>query len=239
MEVIRQWLNGAKDYDAGVALYMQHGDDKDMKALFREYRTSFKEKKLVELLKGLLSTVKQVKVVTSAKETKLQTETHGWPAKMKPELAALKEVWKPLYKEMMNLCARLYDVALLGKADKNKEMEAGQMAQRILNLRDEIKDIYSDRDHFIQHGHFPGKEQAFTPVVDPLKLAERRLAVRRYLTRLNNELKKEGKPNIRLKQEKDFAKYAAEMLYINKKLNRPENEGIPKRQQAEHSEGKD
>jgi hypothetical protein len=240
MQVVKDWLNGSRDYDEGVALYMQYGDDKDMKALFREYRTSFKEKKLVELLKGLLGKEKQVKVATATKEVKLQVETHGWPAKMKPELAALKEVWQPLYKELMNLCARLLDVARLGRQDKNKEMEAGQMALRILKLREDIKEIYCDRDHYLQHGCFPGKEQPFTPVVDDLKLAERRLTVRRYLTRLNNELAKEGKPNIRLKQEKDFARYAAEMEYINKKLKRPENEGIPTRkQQTEHSEGKD
>ena len=239
MQPIKDWLNGKRDYAAGVALYMQYGDDPAMKSLFKEYRTSFKEKKLVELLKGLLITVGAVKEAVVEKSEKIKTETHGWPEKMTRELQALKDTWQPLYKEMMNLTARLYDVALLGKQDKNKEIEAGQMSHRILDLRDQIREIYSDRDHYIKHGCFPGKEQLFVPVVDPLKLAERRLTVRRYLTRLNRELSKNDKPHIRLKQEKDWAKYVAEMTYINNQLNRPENEGIPERKQTTDSQSAD
>lgn len=229
MQVIKDWLNGGKEYDAGVQLYLQHGDDKQMKDLFTEFRTPFKEKKLVELLKGLLHKSSDLKTATKKKEEKLVAETFGWPNKMTPELAALKAVWAPKYKEQMNLCARLYDVAKLGKHDKNKEMESGQMAHRILNLRDEVKQIYFERDYYIEHGVFPGKEQVFKPVVADIKIAERRLTVRRYLTRLKNELAKAGKPHIVLKQEKKWAEYVAEMHYINKKLNRPENEGIPAR----------
>lgn len=239
MDLIKEWLNGARDYDAGVSLYMQLGDDPVMKSLFREFRTPFKEKKLLELLRGLLNRVETEKQTVEVKAQKLKKENSGWPVEMSKEMKALKDTWQPLYKEMMSLCARIYDVAKLGTKDKNKELEAGQMAHRILDLRDQIKEIYSDRDFYLQHGHFPGKEQLFVPVVDPLKLAERRLTVRRYLSRLKRELSKSDKPHIRLKQGKDWAKYEAEMKYINTKLNRPENEGIPERKQAAERQSTD
>lgn len=231
MDVIRNWLNGPRDYGAGVDLYNQYGDDPDMKLLFREFRTSFKEKKLVELLKGLMATDGASKKKTEAKEKQLVQETFGWPEKMTTGMKALKDRWKPMYDEFRNLTSRLYDVAKQGQKDKNKELEAGQMAHRILNLRDQIQDIYYERDYFLKNKVFPGKKQEFVPVVDDLKIAERRLTVRRYLTRLKNELAKTDKPELRMKQEKQWAKYVAEMKYINEKLKRPENEGIPARNQ--------
>lgn len=233
MQPLKDWLNSGRPYDSGVALYMQYGDDRQMKELFKEHRTSFKEKKLVELLKGLINKSTEVKQKEATQTTKLKVEntsTHGWPAKLSKELAALKAVWLPLFKERENLCARLYDVALLGKLDKNKEMEAGQMGHRILDLQDEIKDIYQRRDYYLQHGSFPGREQPFKPVVSAVKIPERRLTVRRYLTRLKNELAKPPTSDkVRLKQETRWKEYVAEMEYINQKLNRPHGEGIPTR----------
>jgi len=234
MQQIKDWLNSSRPYDAGVALYMRYGDDKQMKELFTEHRTPFKEKKLVELLKSLLNKSAAVKQKEEVKTENLKVNssaTHGWPAKMSKELAALKAVWLPLFKQRENLCARLYDVALLGKTDKNKEMEAGQMAHRILALQDEINGIYQDREYYIKHNCFPGKEQLFKPVVSDVKIAERRLTVRRYLTRLKNELSKPGSEKVKLKQEKKWTEYVAEMNYINEKLKRPYGEGIPKRKQ--------
>lgn len=235
MQLIKDWLNSSRPYDAGVALYMQYGDDGQMKELFTEHQTPFKEKKLVELLKGLLTKSSVVKEKEAGQSSKLKIEnsgTHGWPAKLTREMAALKSVWLPKFKERENLCARLYDVAQMGKADKNKEMEAGQMAHRILRLADEINDIYRQRQYYLQHGVFPGKPQLFKPVVDDVKVAERRLLVRRYLTRLKTELSNAAaSENVRLNQEKKWTEYVAEMHYINKKLNRPHSEGIPKRKQ--------
>lgn len=227
MQVIKDWFNSGKNYDAGVSLYMQYGDNAQLKDLFTEFRTPFKEKKLVEVLRGLISVSAEATHTAEKKVTQLVAETHGWPDAMSAELMALKEVWKPLYAEQMNLNARLYDVARLGVDDKNKEQEAGQMAHRILNLRDQIKDIYFQRDYYLENNVFPGKEQVFKPVVTDIKIAERRLTVRRYLTRLKKELAAQAKPHIRLKQEKKWTEYVAEMHYINEKLNRPYGEGIP------------
>lgn len=232
MLAIKNWLNGSRDYDAGVLLYHQYGDDRQMKALFKEFRTPFKEKKLLELLKALMGKIAEVKVVAKKVQQSIQQETetrHGWPLQLDATLKALYDGWKLKFDETRSLEARLYDVAKKGGDDKNSEMEAGAMAHRILDLRDEIREMYKDRDYYLQHGHFPGKAQSFKPVVNDLKIAERRLTVRRYLTRLKKELEKPEKPHIRLKQEDKWKQYTDEMQYINKKLNRPDNEGIPAR----------
>ena len=213
-----------------------------MKDLFREFRTPFKEKKLVELLKGLMDKSSDHKQVAEEKQTSLKKETEarqGWPIKMDGTLTDLHKQWKPLYDEFRSLVARLYDTAKAGQSDPYRQIEAGNMAHRILDLRDDLAEIYSRRDHYLAHGSFPGKEELFKPVVGgPEKIAERRLTVRRYLTRLKNELQKPGKPAIRIKQEQQWKQYCAEMRWINEKLKRPEDEGIPARNsETIHGEG--
>lgn len=244
MVEITEWFNSGRNYNAGVKLYNKYGDDPDMKDLFREFRTPFKEKKLVELLRALLdSSGTQKKAETEKQETlkKEAAERHGWPIKMDPQLTELHKIWKPLYDEFRSLVSRLYDTAVAGKADPYRQIEAGNMAHRILDLRDDIADIYSRRDHYQQHGQFPGEKKSFKPITGgPEKIAERRLTVRRYLTRLKNELAKPGKPNIRIKQEQQWKKYSDEMRWINQQLKRPENEGIPARNsEAIRGEGTD
>lgn len=235
MDAVKHWINSQRDYDAGVALYNQYGDDRRMKALFREGKTQFKEKKLLELMQGLIKNGASVKNTLQGKHQAIRAQSenrNGWPAKLDGPLKALYDEWILKFKESSSLEARIYDVALAGISDPNYERQAGQMAHRILDLRDEIRNIYQKRDHYIQHGVFPGQKMLFKPVVaDPLKLAERRLNLRRYLTRLKNELAKPGKPHTRLRQETQWKQYCEEMRYINEKLKRPENEGIPARNQ--------
>jgi hypothetical protein len=232
MRAINEWLAGSRDYEEGVALYLRFGKDKAFINMFREERTPFKEKKLVELLKGLLAEYNRLnkKEEKNNEQIKEHASGHGWPAVMDTELLALWSEWKPKYSEFMNLTHRLYDVAMLGKEDKLKEMEAGAMAHKILDLRDEIKEIYAARDYYIEHGCFPVKTETFSPVVgNDAMLGLRRQNVRRYLTRLYNILKKPAPEDnkIRMKQIKKFNELKQEMIWINKKLNRPENEGIP------------
>lgn len=244
MNEIREWLNSGKNYNAGVKLYNKYGDDPEMKDLFREFRTPFKEKKLLELLKGLIDATGIQKKAEEEKQQTLKKEAaarQGWPITMDLSLSELHKIWKPLYDEFRSLVSRLYDTALAGKADPYRQIEAGNMAHRILDLRDEIADIYSRRDHYLDHGKFPGEKQSFKPITGgPEKIAERRLTVRRYLTRLKNELAKPGKPNIRMKQEQQWKQYSEEMRWINQQLKRPEDEGIPTRNsEAIRSEGTD
>lgn len=246
MQSIADWLAGNRNYDEGVALYLQLGDDKQFKEMFREQRTAFKEKKLVELLRKLNVKSYTLKATEEKKAEQVAadaaTNNFGWPVAMNVELHALWQEWKPKYSEFMNLTNRLYDVALLGKEDNLKEMEAGNMAHRILDLRDEIKEIYKARDHYLQHGSFPGKAEVFTPVVaNDIKIADRRLSVRRYLTRYYGLLQKPAKSErIRMNQIKKFDVLKKEMMWLNKKLNKPEDEGIPgKTKQVDHSKGED
>lgn len=79
----------------------------------------------------------------------------GWPKEMDETLKALHDEWFPKFTEKKNLQARLYDIALAGQQDLDKKKEAGAMAHKILDLRDEIRNIYQKRDYYMQHKKLP------------------------------------------------------------------------------------
>lgn len=171
---ITNWLNGPREYYAGAALYLSHGKDPVLKRVFSEPPNDFKRKKLVEALRGLITT--QVKVETqveASKTTVIATEKRAerqWPEQRDETLQALHLQWKPIFAEMMNLMNRIFDVAVLGQSDPYNKILAGQMAHRILDLDDMCDELYAKRDHYLQHGKLPAHETPMELVVDPMKI---------------------------------------------------------------------
>jgi hypothetical protein len=92
----------------------------------------------------------------------------------------------------MNLQARVYEVALLGQQGfPGKDIEACQMAHRILDLDDMCEEIYAERDYYLQYGKLPENKAKEVEVVgDPVRwvteLENAKRYVRRYRTKIEN-----------------------------------------------------
>lgn len=196
MESIRLWLNGDRNYVAGVKLYLQFGTDKMLKRLFSsEECTDFKKKRLTAVLEELISEKKQVEVKAVIAKEKLiekhQAERvlgNGWSAEMDELEKALYNKWKPIFLKMMDLTSRLDPVARAGVTDDGMRIQAGVMALQILDLDDECDEIYDQRDHYQQYGKLPVQksygELCIDPKLIPMKLANHRRYAREFRSRL-------------------------------------------------------
>ncbi len=107
----------------------------------------------------------------------------GWPADMDATIKALHDEWMPLFMEKKNLQSRIYDVAKAGE-----KTEAGAMAHRILDLRDECRHIYKKRDHYLVHKKLPEEPKLIELPVDknkwPITLQNYQRYVREYKKKL-------------------------------------------------------
>jgi hypothetical protein len=281
---ILKWLNSARDYDAGVKLYLQYGNDALLKKLFQEQPTSdFKKKKLNVVMEELMKVSKadkankpveieasvkvskweksqksnesvnkktitvKVERVDKSNESKkkasplkkleekvemiastvdgleydqydieeeviridnLESTTNklseeieklkkkgipvsaGWPKDMDDELRSLYDEWLPKFIYKKNLQARIYDVALLGKKDEAEKRKAGEMAHKILDLRNECRAIYQKRDYYLEHKKMPEEKKLCDIPEDPKKWPLELQNAQRYVRDKKLKLKK-------------------------------------------------
>lgn len=201
MDIIRKWLNGSRNYTDGIKLYSVFGRDDKLKRMFaNEGPSDFKKKKLAEVLQGMLSEqpASSAPRKTSDKTIKeapapvvvqpFVNKDKKWSQQRDEVEEAMYQQWKPLFAEMMNLTARVGDIARLGEKDTLKKIEAGRMALRICDLDDELDEIYLQRDQYLQNGQkpvsFPYGEVCIDPMRMPLKLANHQRYVREYKAKL-------------------------------------------------------
>lgn len=190
MQEVRKWLNGSRDYKAGVALLRQYHHDARLVRLYAaEGETEYKRKRLAEELQKLCSASRREEVQEEAKvKVKVKADRFGWPEAMDEYVSSLKAQWKPLFAEMNSLQARLYDVAKSGN-----EAEAGRMAHRILDLDDMCDAIYQIRDQYLADGTI--KAESSLPaeaVTDPLKMPTALKNAERQLREARNLLAKDA-----------------------------------------------
>lgn len=209
MDDIRKWFNGKKNYAEGVALYLKYGKDAMLKKLFTvEAESDFKKKKLVSALDEMLSGVVYVKkdrpgfrlkdyapaILKKAEELRIENmplHEIRWPDDRDETLQSLWLNWKALFGEMMNLSARIGDVARAGMKDPNKKEEAGRMALRILDLDDECDKLYAQRDFYLVNKKLPEDKGPVELSLDPnqwyKKLTNHQKYARTFRTRLNKD----------------------------------------------------
>lgn len=195
MDVIREWLNSSRNYNAGATLYLKHGKDEKLKRIFREPASDFKKQKLAEALRSLLNNQEHAAAKQEEqKATTIQRERLAekrWPKERDTTLEALHQQWRIKFLEMTSLQSRIYDVALAGQTDSAKKQEAGQMAHRILDLDDECDDLYRQRDHYIKHNRLPEEPKPMDLVVDVKKIPLALANCQRYIRDYKNKLLKE------------------------------------------------
>lgn len=189
MESIRIWLNGKRNYEAGVKLYEQFGKDALRKKMFRELPVSdYKIRRLQESLEELIYAIQHEKQDDTEKREKVITRSiqearpeSGWSKNMDEVEAALHARWKPLFVEMMDLCSRVGDTAQAGLKDAAKKIEAGRMALRILDLDDACDKIYEQRDEYLLSGKMPGEKKKVEICVDPMMAPKSLANAQRYV----------------------------------------------------------
>lgn len=205
MNPISQWLNRHGSYDEGVQLYMQYGPDPLLKSLLQGGHTPFKEGRLKLALRRIVPAAnhpgpvmqpvpeKQLdipKEETDVPEKETPKPFTGWPAEKDEVVTALHAQWKPLFAEMMNLMARIYDVAKAGLNDEARRRDAGAMAHRILDLDDICTTIYEHRDYYLKHSKLPEEEKPVQLVTDPKKYPLALQNHKRYLREYKAKLLK-------------------------------------------------
>ncbi len=214
---------------------MIYGTDLALKRSFQEdLVTDYKRKKLEEELNALLPTDKPVKkpvvrspglIKSTGPQISLQkppapstefTPEKGWSKQMDATEQVLHNKWKPLFTELMNLTARVGEQAREGKADPYKKIEAGRMALRILDLDDQLDEIYQQRDQYKASGHLPEEKPYGEPCIDfkqmPLKLANHQRYVREYKAKMTKN------PND-LNMATQLKKHEWFVAYYKKQLN--------------------
>lgn len=234
---IKTWLNSrVKNYDAGVQLYLQYGRNAALRALFtQEAESDFKRMRLHQALQELLLTPEyDVQVDANYFPPKLAcsqassqpikadfTQWHkGWPNPITdPVIQALFDQWRPLYAELMSAEQRIYEVALQAEnGNTSKELEACQLAHRIMDLDNMCDDFYSQRDHYLEHGHLPGIDVKKDIVVDPVRWATQRQNAMRYIRDYRGKIKKDPNNKLVPQWQQKIIDWEVEVARLNKLL---------------------
>lgn len=199
-DLIKNWLNGKRNYTIGCVLYRRYGHDEQLKQLFEKGKTDYTEKKLLEELKSLVTPATK----PSTSNVQPSTFTHEpFPDSSNKVIHSLREQWMPLYTEM-NYKRHELDKFLYQKTDAAMRRRA-KLAMEILSLEKKCMMIWKQRDHYLEFGRLPGQEKT-EPVVDPAKIVERYKNVQGYIRRYKMYLRKDptdAKSQALLKQYED------------------------------------
>jgi hypothetical protein len=235
MVEIRTWLNNqVKSYDSGVKLYLQYGQDPALKALFTlEAESDFKARRLIQALQELISLpavneqdninpddLQQIQLPFSQPDTIDFSQLHkGWPNPITdPVIQALYDQWRPLYAELMSGQQRIYEVALQAEnGNTAKDLEACQLAHRIIDLDYECDDLYAARDYYLDRGRLPGDDKKEV-VGDPVRWATERQNALRYIREYRAKVKKDPTNKLVPKWEQKIIDWQNEVARYNKLL---------------------
>lgn len=205
MEAIRIWFNGKRNYKTGVKLYTIYGSDLLLKRSFLEPETEFKRKRLEEELEKLIRPATPGRAASAAPVGKPVIRVQLQPAPQTPQDSVKKYLWsenpddversihgrwKPLFVEMMDLVSRVGETSRSGEQFPGMAAEAGRMALRILDLDDQLEDIYAERKHYLEHGRLMEKHPYGEPCLDPTLIPAKLQNHQRYLREQKGKLEK-------------------------------------------------
>jgi hypothetical protein len=242
MDVIRKWLNGSRDYDTGVQLYLEHGQDKKLQRLLTlEGYSEFKNKKLLAALQDLLASPGTSAVITAPaipapainktlpeagkiapdanKLANKATPVRRWSEVRDPVEQALFEAWKPLYAEMLDLVNRVGDVSRNAEQDPSLESQARTMALRVLELDAQCEQIYTKRNYYLENKKLPESKSDGAPDPDPRRWPVTLANHQRYVRDYKSKFAKETDPEKRLKLAAQLKKHEALVDRYKKLLN--------------------
>lgn len=161
LQELRNWLNGARQYTAGVKLYAQLGDNAELKSLFAQGQTPYTTKRLQDELLAICNRLKQQATQTPPPaQPQAQQQPEKEPA---PKYTQLYQEAKILadnaYKQAMNKRAILFSmVDTTSYTDNNtKELvdKRAPLAIDVVKLYNRASILYARADYALQHGRMP------------------------------------------------------------------------------------
>ncbi len=206
MNPIRDWLSSDRNYVEGVRLYLEFGQDKDLKRLLTvEAETPFKRSKLEKALREVLQG--RELPTPEEKESPARVSQKSWPADAAPDdvLKALRSEFLTHFKRMQDLRSQLLLIPTVE--------ERGEAAFEILRLDALCDEIFDQRDHYLAHGKLPSEPEVDSEiVVEPKRAYQRMDTLKRYIRRETRNLaRKPGNSAAaarRMKWIKEFNTYA-------------------------------
>ena len=143
-ELIRIWLNGSKNYQAGVVLYDRYGASDDLKSFFSSGCTPYRE---TRLLKELTDLVAPIGSEDPADMEMINVEAPATVAITDPILLKIHDEKVILHKQKDALRYTLSRLA--------SDRERGLAAHKILQYRREISAVWEREQHYKQFGQLP------------------------------------------------------------------------------------
>lgn len=153
IELLRKWLNGARDYASGVAIYGQLGENAALKNVLLKGRTEYLQQRLESELDAIYDQLNERPVEASSE-----------PLRQKPRNPALEDSAEQkatqLYKSMMNDRAVLFSLARQSLyIDPNQQDmvdQRRQLAIRVCEQNYAVSKAYEELDHIRSYGVLPG-----------------------------------------------------------------------------------
>ncbi|MCK9402907.1 MAG: hypothetical protein M0Q26_05880 [Chitinophagaceae bacterium] len=189
MQLIKNWLNGHRNFTVGLHLYNLYGDDNGLKNLFDSIgETPFTKQKMEQGLQAICDTRKR------PPEPIQESVLKQMPAGDTDILKSIEKEWKPLYKQMV---FKQHQMQAYGKDNSTETRTAcKELANEILSLEQQVMRIWDKRTYYEKHGRLPDieEEQDKTPT-DPVSLGAFIESCKRNIRRAkNNMINHPGKP---------------------------------------------
>lgn len=172
LQLIKDWLNGSREYYTGVSLYAQNNPQVDLLEILRAGPNDFRKRRLLE---EILAIYKEINVEQndSVKVAAKPNLDKAAPAKLpetilNPDLyAACKSKADEEYKKVMNARAVLFKMANRFETweDPNLEHcinERAKLAIEVVQGFQRISDLYDTADFVKANGRLPLQQQEDT-----------------------------------------------------------------------------
>ncbi|MFC4230564.1 hypothetical protein ACFOW1_01590 [Parasediminibacterium paludis] len=182
MKLVTNWLNGARNYHVGVAIYKSLGSDKHVLHLLQGPKTPVAENALLQAMQQLLTKPAPAPAASPLAEMPSNTDD--------VVLKALHDKWLHPYKEMQHLRSLLHKY---GNANTEEAINYRKpIAFQILALEQRIMKVWAERAYYLEHGTLPEIKPPIQEVIpsDPLQLANLISNCKRDIRRFNNNLAK-------------------------------------------------
>jgi hypothetical protein len=169
MQIIKNWINGNKNFIVGKVLYNTLGTDESIKNLLNKGQSPISVKVLFDAMEKLQSTwnnPEHKQQTTAAVETAVMEDSSN------NILQALKNEWLPLYQKM-NLLRHQLDKDFNDINCHVAIQYRKPIAHEILALEQECIAIWKKRDYYLQYKKLPNTtEKKLAIPTDPIKLAK-------------------------------------------------------------------
>lgn len=202
---IESWLGSkTKDYESGLQLYAEFGNDEVILHLLQSGKNSFTHSQLIESLRELAKGDDPLPEVEE-KEWALSEEEY---ASLPDAGKSSQKEWRAWYAEMKYLQARLDDP---GKDDEYRL----QLALKIVALDEQVRESWRKIAYWRKYGAWPGKPAVNYDAenMNASDLIRRRNTVRTYISKFGEDTQK---------QEKVKA-WEAELLLLETKISESES----------------